>query len=296
MAKYEGRPGDYKPELEIQLRRSPEGGGLRKPGSAKALGPALGRREMTVMLHGFNNHEGEAALAYQGFRLAQYSRSGGPLPGSLDKVLGDGFWPGDGALWRWIDWADALVYPKAVGTAPKAAAVLADLIVDKFPNLERVNFIAHSLGCRVALETVSRLLQRGRPAVGRLCLMAAAVPCEMVEADGRFAADLRRLQAQGVRIHILHSDADTVLKWTFVPGQAAAGPKEASMRALGLKGPPRDMPGLGENVTEGRISGAGHSDYWGHFTTGASLSATEAAAAFFGFGSPRRKIGTRTLR
>lgn len=59
--------------------------------------------------------------------------------------------------------------------------------------------------------------------------------------------------------------------------------------------PPIDMHGLGESVTGIRIAGAKHSDYWGHFTTAASLEATEAIAAFFGFGSPRRKIGARTL-
>jgi pimeloyl-ACP methyl ester carboxylesterase len=293
VARYKGRPGDYSPSLEANLRSKPEGGGLRSPGLLRARGIALSRRELTLMLHGFNNHEGEAADAYQGFRVAQYSHWNDLPTGSLDRQLGDTFWPGD-ADWGWFDLVDFFVYPKAVGNAKRSAEVLENLIL-QLPNLERVNFIAHSLGSRLVLETVSRLLRRGHPSVGRICLMAAAVPCEMVESGGRFGDDLRQMQALGVKIHILHSDKDPVLKFTFVPGQALSGAGEPSLRALGLNGPPAGMPGLRANVTESKIPGAGHGDYWGRNLSDASLKATGEAGAFFGFGGTRRVIGVRIL-
>ena len=54
------------------------------------------------------------------------------------------------------------------------------------PSLERVDFIGHSLGCRVALETLLLLRTRSLPIVGRVVLMAAAVPSEMLESAGKF--------------------------------------------------------------------------------------------------------------
>jgi pimeloyl-ACP methyl ester carboxylesterase len=229
-----------------------------------------------------------------GFRLAQYSARGGPPAGSLEKLLAVGCWPGDADFWGFLDLGDFFVYPKAVSKAKDAAPRLQELI-QRLPNLERVDFIAHSLGCRVVLETVARLLDSGRPAVGRVCLMAAAVPVEMLAPGGRFGPVLRKMQALGIRLHVLHSDDDNVLKFTFVPGQALAGGGERTLRALGLKGPPHDMPGLRDNVTAQQIFGAGHSHYWGHEISGASLQAAEEAANFLGLGAKRRKIGVRTL-
>lgn len=294
MARYHGLPEGYRPALKVQLRKEPEGGDVRNPGAAlPELSPAFSRREILVMVHGFNNHEGEAAKAYVGFRACQYANFPELVPGSLDKLLGDGFWPGD-ADWGWLDLGDFFVYPKAVSKAKKAAAAL-EALLGKFPNLERVSFIAHSLGCRVVLETVKNLLAHGGPSVGGICLMAAAVPVEMVVPGGRFADTLRKLQALGVPIRVLHSVDDNVLRFTFVPGQAGAGPSESTLLALGRKGPPRDMPGRGDNVSEQQIYGAGHSNYWGHEFNAAALQATQEAGNFFKFGSPRREIASRSI-
>lgn len=294
MARFKRRPEDYNPSLELNVRKSREGGGVRDPGKVlPQFGPSPSRREILVMVHGFNNHEQEAAEAYIGFRVGQYS-SGTVRPGSLDRILADCFWPGD-ADWGWFDFAQPLVYGKAVYKAKDSAKALAKLLVD-LPNLETVSFIGHSLGCRVVLETVEILLNGGHPAIGRICLMAPAVPVEMVQAGGRFDGVLRKLQGLRVKIRILHSTDDGVLGGAFVPGQASAGPKEASVRALGRKGPPQSMPGFGYNVSHQQIYGAGHSNYWGHELNEAALHSLKDTQGFFEFAGPTRTIGTRTLQ
>ena len=68
-------------------------------------------REAVVLVHGFNNHCGEAAIAYQGFRNQQYRRDGSLLPPTLEDVLADTHWPGD-AAWG----AAGLVMARAVAT------------------------------------------------------------------------------------------------------------------------------------------------------------------------------------
>jgi pimeloyl-ACP methyl ester carboxylesterase len=292
VARFKRRPADYKPSLELNVRKDREGGGVRSPGlTLPSGGPVPTRREILILVHGFNNHEEEAAEAYVGFRVGQYTTTGKVPPGSLDRLLADCFWPGD-ADWGWFDFAQPLVYGKAVHKAKDSAKALANLIT-ALPNLEKVSFLGHSLGCRVVLETVGLLLAAGRPSIGRICLMAPAVPVEMVAAGGRFAKLLRTLQGLRVKVRILHSTDDGVLAGAFVPGQATAGPSEASLRALGRKGPPPSMPGLGDNVSHQQIFGAGHSNYWGHQLNEAALHSLKDSGGFFEFAGPSRSIGRR---
>jgi len=283
------QPAGYDPKLRLWLRQDLEGGGLRDPA---ALMPAPdARRECLVLVHGFNNHAGEAAAAYFGFRKSQYEQ----YPELADRVLedwfGDGYWPGDADWPGPLDWLDALVYPIAVKTAEKCGAILAAAI-QRMPNIERVDFAGHSLGCRVVLEAADVLRATG-PAIGRICLMAAAVPDEMVEPGGRFDELLWRLVDAGVKIHVMHSDKDTVLRFAFPPGQALAG--EASLRALGLNGPPVDMIGVGGMVTHVKIAGAKHGHYWGHTDSNARAQAVRESGTFLRIGEPRRTIGERPL-
>jgi hypothetical protein len=271
------------------MRKDLEGGGIENPA---ALLPAPdARRECLVLAHGFNNHAGEAAAAYFGFRRSQYEQ----YPELGDRVLegrfGDGYWPGDADWPGPLDWLDAMVYPVAVLTARHCGAVLAAAI-QRLPNVERVDFIAHSLGCRVVLEAAEILRTTG-PAIGRICLMAAAVPAEMVEPGGRFDDLLWRLIDAGVKIHVMHSDKDTVLRFAFPPGQALAG--EPSLRALGLHGPPVDMIGVGGMVTQAQIVGARHGNYWGHVESKARAQAVREAGTFLRIGETRRTFDERPI-
>lgn len=285
------KPPGYDPDLMLWLRRDLEGGALLNPGELRPRASA--RRECLVLAHGFNNHAGEAAEAYYlGFRTRQYAQYPELLPGSLEKRLGDSYWPGDANGPGLLDWLDFMVYPRAVGTAKRAGSLLAQAIRG-LPNLERVDFIGHSLGCRVVLEAAEDLTTRGGPAIGRICLMAAAVPSEMVGPGGRFDRLLQHLVDAGVKIHVMHSDQDTVLRFTFPPGQAAAF--EPSFTALGLYGPPADMIGVGGMVTHVRIAGARHGHYWGHTDSKARAQAVREAGTFLRIGDTVRTMTARAV-
>jgi pimeloyl-ACP methyl ester carboxylesterase len=234
-------------------------------------------------VHGFNNHYGEAATAFQGFRDQQYRRDPSLPSPTLETVLADAHWPGD-AAWGAADLVDFFVYPFAVGTARKAGPILADFL-GRMPNLEIVHFIGHSLGCRVVLETILALA--ARPQVGRVCLMAAAVPVFQVEWGGRLESAMVRAQ----QVLVLYSGSDIVLTGAFPPGQFAAGRGEGVRPvALGHERPPPTVAGTVDAI---EISGAGHGDYWGHSDTEPSWRATARTGDFMEFGKRVRAIGAR---
>jgi hypothetical protein len=159
------------------------------------------------------------------------------------------------------------------------------------PNLEQVDFIGHSLGCRVVLETLLALRPHAVPIVRRVALMAAAVPSEMLEPGGRFFPLLTLMAAEGTRIDVLHSMQDTVLHYAFPPGQSLAGGGEGSARALGRYGPSPLMPGFRGTITEREITGAAHGDYWGNGKKPPSSVAAAEAGTFLSLGEIGREIG-----
>lgn len=279
----------------FELRVQNEGGPLRRPG--KVLGDigVFTRRECLVLVHGFNNHAGEAATAYEGFRTSECEHFEDLPPEILEKLLGDTYWPGDAEWPGPLDMVDFLVYPEAVKTAQQAGPELGDLL-RQFDKLDRVHFVGHSLGCRVVLETLKYLWQTGYPLsrIGGVCLMAAAVPTDMVIDNGPFARLLDHLGAAGARILILYSAKDVVLHFTFGPGQTAAGEGEGWFpTALGRFGPPPGMRGI---VFQEAIEGAEHSDYWGWKDNNASRAATAAVGDFFKLGDKPREHKARNFK
>jgi len=284
-------PENYRPLLQFYLRSRSEGGRLRIPGDIRASADEMTRRECLVLIHGFNNTDGEAAGAYSGFRARQAEIFSSPDPTAFEHRFGDAFWPGDADWWSFFDKADFLVYPSAVHTAVPAGAELASVLW-RMPNLEQVDFLAHSLGCRVALEAVLALRARAVPRVRRLVLMAAAVPSEMLEPGGKFHDLLGSLATDGTVMEILHSTRDPVLHYAFPAGQSLAGGKEASARALGRFGPSPLMPGYHGAISEREIVGATHGDYWGNASTDPSRRATEEAGRFLAIGQIGRPLGT----
>jgi hypothetical protein len=275
----------------LDLREQPEGGGLPARGELRGRQQGLPRPECVVLVHGFNNHYGEAGERYYGFRVMQrrhFDGEHGDIAMELERLLGDAFWPGDADWPGPLDWLDALVYPAAVHTAQRAAVLLADLI-EQIPGLLRAHFVAHSLGCRVVLETLEILWARGSPAIGAICLMAASVERDAVAPGGRFADLLAALGEAGSEILVLHSRRDKVLRFAFPLGQTVAG-EEFLPEALGLEGPPPGMPG---RVSERRVAGADHGDYWGHRDNEPSRLATREAGAFLKLGDRVREIRAR---
>src|SRR5262245_42157161 len=119
MGKQKPRPKGYNPPLQFLLRQKPEGGDILSPGKFANDLVAASRLSCTIMVHGFNNTDGEAAYAYFGFRNQQIESFGATLA-DLDARLGDTFWAGD-ADWGFFDFVDFGTYPNAVGHAHKAA-------------------------------------------------------------------------------------------------------------------------------------------------------------------------------
>ena len=290
MGRNKSRPVDYNPLLQFYLRKKAEGGKLLVPADVRATPDELTRRECLVLVHGFNNTDSEASEAYLGFRVRQREIFSPDDPGIYDHRFGDSFWPGDADWWSFFDKVDFLVYPSAVHTSIRAGAELAAALL-RMPNLEQVDFIGHSLGCRVVLEALLVLRGRALPRVGRLVLMAAAVPLEMLEPRGKFYDLLSALSAEGTKIDVLHSMQDTVLHQAFPPGQSLAGGNEPSTRALGRFGPTPMMPGYHGTISDREISGAKHGDYWGHSKTDPSRVATDEAGRFLALGQLGRPLG-----
>jgi pimeloyl-ACP methyl ester carboxylesterase len=286
VARYFDPPKEYKPELIFQLRERGEGGKLLPSVQQSPVPDRYGRTEALVLVHGFNNHYGEAGEAYYEFRRRQYERSAPQLVSpALEKVLVDLFWPGD-ADWGWLDFTDFLVYPSSVATAKEAGPHLAEHL-RTMPNLRIVHFVGHSLGCRVALEAIEKLRQDGGPIVGKVCLMAAAVPLMKVKSGGELADAIEHAQ----QVVVLYSDDDWVLRDTFPPGETLAGDEGSFPTALGLNGP------LG---VAGRIEGfdivdARHGDYWGNSKQPATSIAADHVAEVFQFGTWERMVSSRSV-
>lgn len=290
MARYFDPPKEYKPGLGLpglvfQLREKVEGGDLRPDVEQIPLTDSFVRIEAVVLVHGFNNHYGEAGDAYYGFRQCQYERAAPQLVSpALEKVLGDLFWPGD-AAWGLFDFLDFFVYPSAVGTANEAGPRLARHL-RSMPNLRTVHFIGHSLGCRVTLEAIEILRQNGGPTVGKVCLMAAAVPLFKVKSGGDLASAIEH----AAEVRVLYSDDDWVLRDTFPPGQTLARGDEGNFpTALGLNGP----VGVAARIDSFDITDARHGDYWGHSKQPPASIAADRIAEFFQFGSWDRMLASR---
>jgi hypothetical protein len=272
VARFKALPEGYDPWLVMSVRETEEGGDVCDIKCDPPM-PATSARHLVILVHGFNNHLGEAAEAYQGFRTRQYPLAG-VTPPALEGGLGDFFWPGD-ADWAWLlDKADFLIYPAAVKKAPDAGERLAACLA-ALPNLLWIDFVGHSLGCRVVLECIRALVEMPRPTpvIRRVVLMAAAVPDFMVVPPHRLA----KAVAAAESLVVLHSTSDTVLHFAFPPGQTAAGAGEGVLpTALGRFGPPAGMAG---RVDHHRVIDAGHGDYWGKADKAAREPVRATAAA-----------------
>lgn len=285
MSRYVAKAIDYQPVLRIDLRQKSEGGGLRIPPLERwHADQRVPQRELLVLVHGYNNHEQEASEAYACARRRQKSRlATPPLQRALDNMLGDAFWPGDAEWAGALDRLDFLYYSTAVGVAPAAGQALAHHLRRRSDVLV-VHFLAHSLGCRVVLETLRALAVEGGPKVGKVCLMAAAVPTYMTCPGGDLYGALTLPQA----LRVLYSPADTVLAGAFPPGQMLAG-EGFLPTAVGRYG---DVPLHSGAVERDHIAGARHGDYWGSNHNLACSLSEASVADFFRFDG----LSSRSLR
>lgn len=229
-----------------------EGTGVRILAKGKsAPSNALNYSSLLLYVHGYNNDEEDASASYNRFEQLQNK-----LGGLSANVLGV-FWPGE-------NWIGALFYMKAISHSQQVGANLARQLHSqaKARGYLKLDFIAHSLGNRLVLETISALndLLKVDPVpivFGQFALMAAAVPVRyltanksLFEAVNSFSSSLN-----------LYSQSDRILQFAFPAGQTAAGDGFFPV-ALGRRfwaAASLSVPGMRQvNNTN-----YGHSDYWG---------------------------------
>jgi pimeloyl-ACP methyl ester carboxylesterase len=121
-----------------------------------------GRQRLLVLIHGYNNtyEQGLEALT-QYMHLMEAENN--------DYVMLSVLWPGDG-------WAKALSFPTEARDADDSADALYNWLKTNVDKNASISFIAHSLGCRVAMRAAGLLAGKSSgPGLGRICLLAAAI-------------------------------------------------------------------------------------------------------------------------
>lgn len=251
------------PTPRLSFRREPRGGATAPPPAESTN--ALARFDRVVLLiHGYNNDERDAEAAYRGFDRLQ--RELGQIPerqpvagGRLVEV----YWPGD-ANWGIFSF---LFYMGSIGRALETADLLASALrtAAAARGFLNVDVVAHSMGCRLTMETLKRLEAVPNLHVRRVVFMAAAVATTMLEPEPD-EHGLRRAYDHVLTDGAisLYSPADMVLAVAFPLGQTLAPGSEGFLpAALGHE------RWTGETVPPNLLHrqyqnhGAGHSDYWG---------------------------------
>lgn len=257
--------GRLTPDLvEVSLRVEPESGPVAPavmdaPRVAERL---AAQREVLLLIHGFNNDMEEARKAYETFRLLIADRLGGR---GLDlAALGLVYWSGDADLGA-IDALDFVSYPTDVRDALGSARVLAPFLAalvgpGRVP--PRLTIVAHSLGCRLALEVLKLFNDRDAVDVRAVFLMAAALPVDLVQ-DG---AELEAAARKAADRLVLYSPGDNVLRVAFPLGQGLAytmGFEQAPyFDAVGLYGEPAGFAPAVRCLRSYFTMTAEHGHYW----------------------------------
>ncbi len=278
-------PRFFQPSLSY--RADERGGGLRDFGAFSGGGRLTGARSTVFLVHGYNNDQPSASAAYEKFvpRLGEVS----------PRVIGV-YWPGD-------NWASGAYYINAVKKVDAVARRFARDIhaAAVGGGLMEISFVAHSLGCRLVLETLRELddLQRAQPAPGlklqRVVFMAGAVPTFYLEPRRPLHSAVRSF---GVKTKSLFSDDDRVLRRYFPIGQSLAGEGFFPV-ALGRR-PWQGSTNVSPAMEQKDNPGADHSDYWGAGSDkpDALTLAAEEVRAFIPLGrpSPPRTTPVRATR
>ncbi|HEV2125028.1 MAG TPA: alpha/beta fold hydrolase [Chloroflexota bacterium] len=230
------------PQISARSARGTHDGHLRIYGHT-------GGERLVILIHGYQTPPKKATRAYWRFRAAL--RASLPLGAANDVgVLWEFLWAGD----HRIPGLSHATYPVRVPVASLTGITLAEKFLAKLKPHQGVYLVAHSLGCRVALEAMKWIREhedsyRGAR-IEALFLLAPAVPVEYCERHN----DLWFPQPQrGSAEHVLYSRRDLVLAGTFRPGQFVYGEWG---RAVGRAGRPH---GRWTSRTDTKL---GHGDYW----------------------------------
>ena len=201
-------------------------------------------RDRVILIHGIRNNETRAREAYEDFKQ-QAARIDASLPGRMYAMV----WPGDALN------PTPSYFRNLEDHADESAELLAEELLAAIDrnSTKRYTLVAHSLGCRVAVQTMAHIY-RVHPALGRrfrVILMAAAIPSELLASGSD-----QREALQTICVSVpLSSNADVILRGVFPPGRLVSG----GLKAVGLNSEPRGAHWLAvPRFTEG----FGHSEYW----------------------------------
>jgi hypothetical protein len=254
--------------------RAADVGGAVVPGRLLQLSgaqPPLGTEDdlqletkITFLLHGFNvnRDEGREGL----LRLANL------LPAAAGGAIVGVLWPGD-------HWTGALSYPFEGNDADDSGAELARFIERVVRPGAGLSFVSHSLGARVVMETVKRLIGGGYR-IGQICLMAAAIDDSSLAdpEDYRDAVEITE------RVAVLASHKDKVLRFAYPGGdllQAFFFWDDDAGLAAGYHGPKAvDEHPLPSHVYHCQIPDLRDSDH-GDYIPANSPSPNQLSAALF---------------
>jgi Alpha/beta hydrolase of unknown function (DUF900) len=204
-------------------------------GSVRDLNSA---RRLVILIHGYNNSETQAGTSFDAFRES--------LRDAIPRhELWEFHWPGDHPKRL----TALLTYPGRAAVAPEVGARLGSF-VRKHPS-GSIAIVAHSLGCRVALET-ARAIGSAESGLREVFLLAAAVPVPLCATPlGRFPRPL-----PSSREHVFFSRRDRALGRAFERGQEAINEYERgpAVGRTGDPGPSRWTAPLNTNLR--------HRQYW----------------------------------
>lgn len=256
---------------KLTFRAEPESGDVLERPRACPGSALIGQRYLVLLIHGFNNTQKQAQEAYDGFLSLQ--RELGDL--NPDQPVADGrivefYWPGDVGWWGWSrakNYEDSL--ERAIGIAQQLPEALRRAVGHN--DRIEIDIVAHSMGCRLTIELIRRLIAVPDVSIQRVVFMAAAVPTFLLEPPERLRTGLDHPRVEGVMS--LFSADDWVLDNAFPLGQwDAQGEswtdgdewRRGNTVALGHeRWVPVNPPRVLSQENQIQISGAGHSDYWG---------------------------------
>jgi pimeloyl-ACP methyl ester carboxylesterase len=249
----------------ISLRERCQGGPVREKPIETPAGALSRSRRVLLLIHGFNVDFCHAEKSYTTFMRELFFRW------QARSVWV--YWPGDyafeseSAIARWTRSAiSGASYSYQPDTAEAAARALRDFIfkvIDERRKFRhhypiKLSIVAHSLGCRLALELLDLLGPRDDLKIELVVLMAAAVPLFEVRSTKRF--DLAHTNASKTLIYF--SKKDKTLKWLFRLGQRFYSSSPSNFlfgrAALGRHGPEGILP-LNVEPIERSYD---HGDYW----------------------------------
>lgn len=216
------------------------------------------RKRIVFLMHGYNV---SIRSAHKRLKKFEYQVLNTPRGLSVAQDLAWFTWPGDMSGFGYY-----LSAPFYSITLKRAQVVgrefgewlweLRQLYQNQNQEDLEVVFVAHSLGCRVALEAISKIraLESSDPKkmTIKVFLMAAAVPVVDLDVGGKLRASAER----AIERALMHSHKDKALGMIFQIGQRLVR-GESHGPAVGRTGQPDDLWGRSSYQNPW-----GHGDYW----------------------------------